>query len=132
MRTLSLARLAVEAEGLRFKRRLRRVAVRASLGTFALIFVVSAIACIHIAGWFALSRYLAPAWSALVLAGMDLVIALIFAQIARGDLHDAVEEEAKETREAAVRQLRGQIATSLLIGRSMGLARYMLSRRSRA
>jgi hypothetical protein len=105
------------------------LAIRASLGGGALIFLVSAIACVHFAGWLVLAVVMPPAWAAMVLTGADLVIALIFAAIARSELHDRVANEAKAAREQAVRMLRGQIATTVLISRSIGLARHFLRRR---
>jgi hypothetical protein len=127
-RTLRLARLAVEAEGLRLKRQLRRLAIRASLGGIALVFLVSALACIHFAAWLALARVMPPAWAAMVLAGSDMVIALILAAVARSDLPDQVENEAMAARQAAVRTLSGQIATTVLISRSIRLARHLFRR----
>jgi hypothetical protein len=128
VRTLRLARLAVEAEGLRLKRRLRRLVVRASLGGGALIFLMGAIACLHFAGWLALAVVMPPAWAAMVLTGIDLVIALILASVARSELPDRMEIEAKAAREQAVRMLRGHITTTVLISRSIGLARHFLRR----
>ena len=69
MRTLRLARIAAQAEGLVLRRHLRRVIVQAILGAVAAIFLICALALAHFAGWLALVRVVAPVWAACRLAG---------------------------------------------------------------
>ena len=52
MRTLRLARIAAEAEGLRLRHRAQRTAVRAASALIALAFLLGAVVFVHIAAWF--------------------------------------------------------------------------------
>ena len=52
MRTLRLARIAAEAEGLRLRRMAQRTAIRLAIGLIALFFLFCAFAIFHVGVWF--------------------------------------------------------------------------------
>ena len=145
MRSLKLARVAAEAELLRLKRFGERQVGRAVMGAIALAFLLAFLACLHFAGYFALRRAdILPVWAALIVAGVDLLIALIFGLIALGNRPSQVEREALEVRLAAQHQIMETAAVNALVvplARALGLrkvyglalaaltARYLSGRR---
>ncbi|MGX9961710.1 phage holin family protein [Roseomonas sp. F4] len=114
MRLLSLARAAWQAEGLYLRRTSRGYAIQAGLGAVAAVFGLLMLVMVHIAGFAALVPSQGPVWSALIVAGFDLVVAVIFALVARRPPRDEVAEEALLIRKAAMRQM-GDTATQMAI-----------------
>ena len=107
MRSLRLARIAAEAEGLRLRRLVRRMVIRAAMGAVASVFLLFALGAAHAAFYFALRPSL-PDWgAALVVVGADVVIGGLFGLIAakRGPGH--VEREAQQVS----RQARNELLT---------------------
>ena len=111
MRTLQLARIAAEAEGLRLRHTARRHTVRAVLGVGALSFALGAIVFCHIAAWFWLSMSWDEPVAALTIAGADLVVAAVLALVAIRSSPRRVEAEALALRTRAL----DHVATSLTI-----------------
>ena len=117
MRSVGLARIAAKAELLRLRRMARRQAVRAVLGAIALTFLLACLACVHVAGYFALRRAdIAPVWCALIIAGVDLLIGLLSLIAAARDTPDALEREALQVRETAQAHLIEAAAVGALVG----------------
>ena len=79
MRPLRLARIAAEAEGVRLRHRAQRTAVRVVFAMIALIFLAGTLVFLHIAAWFWLRQSWERQYAALILAGADLVLALLLA-----------------------------------------------------
>lgn len=102
MRTLRLARIAAEAEGLRLRHSIRRGVVRGMFGVVAGGFLASALVFCHIAGWFWLRQSWQPPSTALIIAGVDLVLALVLALIAARSSPSAIEVEALAVRQRAL------------------------------
>ena len=104
MRTLRLLRIAAEAEGLRLRRRAGRTVARAVMGLIALGFLAIGLVAAHFAGWFALRDGAGMAtWAAaLVVAGVDLLIALIFMLLAIMSRPRRIELEALQVRQRAL------------------------------
>ncbi len=94
MRTFSLARVAADAELLRLRLRARRAAVRAILALVALGFLAGAAVFCHLALWYWLRHYFEPPQSALILAGIDVVLAVILALLAARSTPSRTELEA--------------------------------------
>jgi hypothetical protein len=94
MRLVRLAKVAAAAEKLRLRRLVRRQLLRAVYGGVAVVFALALLASLHVAGGIALASWVGPAWAALIVAGVDLVIAAVFGVIAAGNEPDAVEREA--------------------------------------
>jgi uncharacterized membrane-anchored protein YhcB (DUF1043 family) len=112
MRTLRLARIAAQAEGLVLRRHVRRRAIQAVLGLIALIFLVSALAVAHLAGWLALVRVVRPVYAALIVLGVDVVLGVIFGLLAMRSTPDRIEREAILVRDQAKQQLAIAAATA--------------------
>ncbi|MFM2150704.1 MAG: hypothetical protein RLZZ187_3010 [Pseudomonadota bacterium] len=124
MRLLSLARAAIEAEGLHLRRQARMRGVQVALAAAAMIFAVLLLVMLHLAAFAALRPGWGPAGAALAVAGVDLVIALVLVLAARRAGQDRIAEEARQLRQEAVRQIgdgaaRALVLAPLLRGRSV-------------
>ncbi|MBO0709920.1 MAG: hypothetical protein J2P47_01435, partial [Acetobacteraceae bacterium] len=82
MRTLRLARIAAEAEGLRLRRMARRRGIQVAEGVVAVTFLCFGLMAAHFAGFLALIKVVAPLAAALIVFGVDLLLTLIFALLA--------------------------------------------------
>lgn len=145
MRSLKLARIAAQAELLRLRRYGDRQIARLVLGAIALVFVLAWLGTLHFAGYFALRRAdIAPVWAALIVAGVDLLVALILGIAALRNRPGRLEREALQVRLAAQQQLLEVAATTAVVApllRSLGMrkayglalaamtARYLTGRR---
>jgi hypothetical protein len=123
MRLLSLARAAIEAEGLHLRRQARMRGVQVALAAAAMIFAVLLLVMLHLAAFAALRPGWGPAGAALAVAGVDLVIALVLVLAARRAGQDRIAEEARQLRQEAVRQIgdgaaRAMVLAPLLRGRN--------------
>jgi hypothetical protein len=114
MRTFSLARIAAEAEALRLRHSARRAAVRMVLALVALGFLLGAAAFCHIAAWFWLRQHWEQPQSALILAGADLVLAILVALLAARSTPSRIELEALDVRRRALASISGSLAFSAL------------------
>ncbi|HEY1933089.1 MAG TPA: hypothetical protein VGG99_13830 [Acetobacteraceae bacterium] len=131
VRLLSLARIALEAEGLRLRRRARRGIVRGVLGMIALLWVFGAVVFAHIAIWDWLRDSMA--WSAMgtawALAGGDAVIACVAALIAAQLGPGRVELEALAVRARAVEAATTSLALSALLMQALRIGLNLVRRR---
>ena len=131
MRTLRLARIAAEAEGLRLRHLARRTAVRATLGVVAFGFFAAAVVLAHVAAWFWLLRFWEPDNAALALAGADLLIAIALGLLAARSSPDRTEIEALAVRQRALDGAGASIAWSSLALQALRILGNLLSRRRR-
>jgi hypothetical protein len=116
MRLFRLLQLAAQAEALRWKRTGRGYAIQAGLGAGAAVFALMMLAMLHLAAfqWLA-GTQIGPIWGALIVAGLDLVLAGLLGFLAtRGGL-DPVAVEAERVRDNALRQLGDQTARAAII-----------------
>ena len=122
MRTLRLARIAAEAEGLRLRHSARRASVRAVLGLFALSFLFSALVFCQIAAWY----WLRASWdrpaAALILAGTELVLAVILALLAARSSPGRIEVEALGVRNRALESATSGLAVSAMAAQLLRVA----------
>ena len=129
MRSLRLARIAAEAEGVRLRYSARRTAVRAVLGLVALGFLFGALVFCQIAAWY----WLRASWdrpaAALILAGAELVLAAILALLAARSSPGRVELEALAVRRQALEGAGSSLAFSTLATQLLRLAIDLLRRR---
>jgi len=129
MRSLRLARIAAEAEGVRLRYSARRTAVRAVLGLVALGFLFGALVFCQIAAWY----WLRASWdrpaAALILAGAELVLAAILALLAARSSPGRVELEALAVRRQALEGATSSLAFSTLATQLLRLAVDLLRRR---
>jgi hypothetical protein len=131
MRTLRLARIAAEAEGLRLRRHAQRTALRAAFGLVALIFLGWASACAHVAAWFWLRDSLG--WgrpgAAAALTGADLVITLVFVLLMARSSPGRVELEALQVRKRALDSATSGFALTALLVPAVRLVLNQLRRK---
>lgn len=117
MRTLRLARIAAEAEGLRLHRMARRTAIRLAIGMVALVFIGCAFVLLHVGVWFLLR--IDVGWQSqtvgLSMAGFDFVVGLVFAVIAATMSAGRIEREAAEVRRRAWANATGSLAMSAML-----------------
>ncbi len=117
MSGVQLARFAAQAEFFRLRALLRRQAFRAIFAGVAVLFALAALAGGHVAGVLALCAYVTPMQAILIVAGLDLIVAIIFAAIASRDVPGAVEREALALRRATAEQAIEAVAVATLINR---------------
>ncbi|MGA9012341.1 MAG: phage holin family protein [Acetobacteraceae bacterium] len=131
MRPLRLARIAAEAEGVRLRHSAQRTVVRVVFAMIALIFLAGTLVFLHIAAWFWLRQSWEHQYAALILAGADLVLALLLAVVAMRSSPDRVEIEALAVRQRALEGATASIAWSALAVQVLRLAGNLLSRSRR-
>lgn len=129
MRTLRLARVAAEAEGLRLRYATRRSAVRAVLGLIALGLLFGALVFCHIAAWYWLRMSFDRPAAALIIAGAELVLAAFLAMLAARSSPGRLEAEALAVRQRALEGATSSLAFSSLITQLLSLAIRLLRRR---
>lgn len=115
MKTLRLARIAAEAEILRLRRIARRITFRAAYGVIALIFLFFVLCVAHVAGGLALAQHFGPVSSALIVLGVDLLIAVIFGAMAARSGRDRIEQEAVQVRRTALAQMSRTLTLMMLL-----------------
>ena len=129
MRSLRLARIAAEAEGLRLRYTARRIVVRAILGIAALALLLGAVAFGHVALWYWLRRSFEPPAVALIIAGGELVLALILGLMAARSSPGRIEAEALAVRRRALESATSGLAVSALLTQLLPLAIRLFRRR---
>jgi hypothetical protein len=87
------------------------------LASVAAVFVVAALASLHVMVWAALRQYagLSGLGAASVVFGIDLVCTILFGLLAAGARHDPVAREARDLRDQSIRALRAEISGMLLL-----------------
>jgi hypothetical protein len=132
LRSLRLARIAAEAEGLRLQRLARRTAIRIVLGLVALFFLFCAFAVFHVGVWFLLRNDLA--WEAqtagLAMAGFDLFVAVVIGLCAAMSSPGRVEREALDVRRRALENATTHVGLSAALVPALRLT-VSLMRRAR-
>ncbi|HXA23821.1 MAG TPA: hypothetical protein VNW90_16150 [Acetobacteraceae bacterium] len=129
MRALRLARVAAEAEGLRLRERMRRTAMRAAFGIVAMGFLAAAVVFAHVAAWFWLRVAWEAQYAALIVAGADLLLAILLALLAARSSPGRIELEALAVRRRAIDSATSTLAFSALAMQLLRLFTSLLSRR---
>lgn len=122
MRTLRLAKVVAQAEGLRLRRLAHRTTYRGIYGAVAAVFAIALLAVVHFALHEWMLAYVSPLAATGILALVDLVIAGIFGLLSIRSSPDAVELEATRVRDTARAQLTDTLTMTALIGPAMRLA----------
>jgi hypothetical protein len=115
MRAAKLVRIAAEAEILRIQHMLKRQGMRVAFGLMAAVFAVSVLVLVNIAGWQVLRLYVQPIYATLILLGVNLVMAAIFAVLAARSSPSYAEREALKVRQQALQEARGSLALTALV-----------------
>ena len=134
-----LARTAIDAQIALARTTGQRLARQAAFLGLSAVFGLFALALLHVAAFDALSGpgHVAPLWSALIVVGVDLVVALIALAIGRSGSVDARTVEARMARDRALTELRNGFALAAVTGPAgrmagrgaAGLLRSVFSRR---
>jgi hypothetical protein len=120
VRSLSLARIAAQAEKLHLRHMLRRHATRAALAAVAVVFVLAALVGVHAAGVLALTEHVSTIQALLIVAAIDVVVAVILAVLAARDVPGRIEREALQVRVQAVEQAVETVVVVSLLRRLLG------------
>jgi hypothetical protein len=131
MRTLRLARIAAEAEGLRLRHHARRTVVRAVLAAIALGFLSAAVVFAHVAAWCWLREFWERPVVALMLSGSDLVLAVLLGLLAARSSPGRVELEASDVRQRALQATSATVAWTALVAQSLRVIGSLLLRSRR-
>jgi hypothetical protein len=131
MRTLRLARIAAEAEGLRLRHAAQRTAVRIAAGVVALVFLIGAVGFAHIAVWGWLRLSFEARHVALMFTGADLVLAGLLGLLAARSSPGQVEREALEVRRRAIEGAGTSVAWSTMTLQVLRLLGGLIVRRRR-
>jgi hypothetical protein len=122
MRALRLARIAAEAEGLRLRHRAQRALIAAILASIASVFMLGALMFCHVAAWFYLRVHWEPPETALILAGADVLLALVLVLLAARSTTSRVELEALAVRQRALESIGSTLAISALATQLLRIA----------
>ena len=131
MRTLRLARVAAEAEGLRLRYSARRAAIRAVLALVALGFLFCAMVFLQIAAWYWLRMSWDRPAAALILAGAEVVVAALLGLLAARSSPGRLEIEALAVRNRALEGATSSLAFSALATQVLRLALDLFRRARR-
>jgi hypothetical protein len=123
VRGLRLARIAAQAELLYLRRLARRQGVRLAFALAASVFLLAALAVLHVAAVLALNGPLTPLHAVLIVAAADLAVGVVLALLAARDRPDAVEREAIALRDAACGQIKQAAAMAALTAAVVRLLR---------
>jgi len=121
-RSLRLAKVAAQAEGLRLRRLARRTAYRGVYGAIAAVFALALLVLAHVALYMWMTSYVSPLAAVGIVALVDLVLAAIFGILASRSSPDSVELEATRVRDTARAQLTDALTLTALVGPAMRMA----------
>jgi hypothetical protein len=110
-----LLRLAAQAEGLRWRRTGRGYAIQAGLAAGAVVFALLLLLMLHMAAFAWLAEHQGPVAASLIVAGADLVLALVLGWLASHRGEDFVAVEAARVRDDALRQVGDQAARAAVV-----------------
>lgn len=104
MRLFRLLQVALQAELLRWRSTATRIAMRVAFASIALLFLVAFVAFVHLVVWIWLRATLGfGAYAAAgIMAGGDLLVAILFGMMAMRSTPNRVELEAMEVRRRAM------------------------------
>lgn len=130
MRAVELAKVAASAEALRLRRMARRRGMQTAFGVVAGVFAVAVFVLLHVVAYHLMVPRLTPTQASLIILAVDLVLAGVFAFLARRDVPDPVEEEAKLIRQQALTEMRSSLTFAAMAGSAAALV--LGRRRNRA
>jgi hypothetical protein len=107
MRTLDLARVAAEAEALRYRSMIGRHGTRAAIAAVAAVFAISVLVLLNVTGWQLLRLRFEPLYATLILLGVNVVLTALFGALAARSRESRAEIEALQIRQKAVDEMLG-------------------------
>ena len=116
LRPVTLARIAVDAEVLRWQTFGSRIVTRLVLVVFAVVFLLGALTVLHFAAWHLLSIDLGIGnyWAGLAVGGFDLLVTIVLILLARRSTPSRTEREAVEVRQRAIAGLKSPLSVAQL------------------
>lgn len=134
MRPFRLARIAAEAELVRLRGMATRMATRLVMAIIALVFLLGVLVFAHIAIWCGVKAWLGltDAATAGVLAGLDLLVALILGFLASRSSPSKVEIEALQVRRRAIEGITGVLSITQMALPVVRMASGMRRRKRRS
>jgi hypothetical protein len=123
VRSISLLRIAAEAERLHLRALMARQARRAVFGTIAAVFGVAVLALAEVVGWQGLRLKVEPILTTLILLGINLVVAVVFGVLTARSVPSHTEQEAMRVRQQALHAARGALAFTAAIPMASRLLR---------
>lgn len=130
MRSVELARAAAQAEALYLRRIAQRQVSRAVFGAIAAVFGIAILVMAHVLAYVLLLGYVSPPIAAVILLVLDVVVAIVFAVLARRDEPGQIEQEAKMLRDQSIAELRSSLTLMSLAASATGLVVRRRARRS--
>ena len=115
MRSVNLAKVAIQSEILRYKAMAARQGRRAAFSLLALIFGFGFLITLEIAIWQVLRMYILPIYATLCLLGFNLLIAVAFGFVAMRSSPSRAEIDALDVRKTAVKALQRSLTMGALV-----------------
>ena len=117
MRPVRLAKIAAEAEGLRLRGLLTRIATRAVFAIVAFLFILGALVFLHIAAWYSIRTGLNMSFLAAtgIVGGADLLIAIVLGILASRSTPSRVEIESLEVRRNAIQAMGSTLSVAQML-----------------
>lgn len=116
-RPIRLAQIAAQAEGLRLRRRARRIVMQIVLAIVAIPFLLAALGFLEAAFWNFVARHFQPEEAALIVVGGNLLVVVVLLGLAmlRGS-EDRVSLEALEVRRRALDSAQRSLTWATMAG----------------
>jgi hypothetical protein len=127
-RLIRLVRIALSAETIRLRHLVWRGIGRSIVGVIALALLFAALLLAHVSAWYWLWEFLPTHFVALILAAVDLLLAVALALVAARSSPGEAERAAAEVRDRALYDAVDSLSISALLIRLIDL---LLSLRSR-
>lgn len=119
-----MTQIALQAEALRLRRVAQRTAARLILAAVALPFLLAALGFFEASLWnYLVGQFIAP-FAALIMAGANLVLALLFLLAAAVSRDSRVEIEALQVRQRALEDVRRELTMAAMLAPA---TRFVLS-----
>lgn len=115
IRSFQLARIAFEAETLRLKRMAKRTSMRLVLAVAAVPFLMAVLAFFEVALWSYVASQLIAPFAALILAGVNIVVAMVLLLAAAMASDSHVEIEALKVRQRALEDMSRQLTVAAMV-----------------
>jgi hypothetical protein len=123
MGPVNAAKIAAEAEVIRFQAIAKRQGVRAAFGVLTVIFALGVLALLNVVVYELLRFYLQPLFASLIVLVIDLAIAAGLGALAIWSSPSQTEQDALEVRQRAIHDFEGSLAMSALLPVAGRLAR---------
>jgi len=115
MKSFELARIALEAETLRLRRMFKRTTTRLVLAIVAVPFLLAMLAFFELALWSYVASQLIAPFAALILAGVNILFAVVLLLMAALSSDSRVEIEALKVRQRALEDVTRQLTIASMV-----------------